>query len=211
MLTLFKRLVFCLAILTFIGTTQDAQAIRFGLNSGFYNEKVNVPCAGSREFGLRLGFYFDKTANDIIYASAIRGINLCKIGGGCAQTQHAQMEPVGCAPAPVGCTPAPVCSSCVKGTVETHHTATATPAVFPSSATPIQQIFAYPPGGNFQAAPAVASAPKTEVYLLVLPDQAKRQVRYQQQTAYQAAPQYEPEYYSEPVEYTSQAPVRGMW
>lgn len=227
MLTLARRLLLCLTLLMFTGMTNEAFAIRFGLNTGFYNEQLATQCFRSREFGLRLGFYADRTLNDLIYASAVRGINICGPGTPCGAPVAA---PVGCssavpvaAPAPCGC----------SGPTQIVNL----PAPVGCGGAPVQYSAA--PAPMYAPAPAYASAPapaKTEIYLLVLPDNGRggngggnqqqqmvvlpddgysssngRQpnqqvVYYPSRPDYnQAAPQG---YYREPA---VAQPVRGMW
>ncbi|MDX1919505.1 MAG: hypothetical protein SFU25_02085 [Candidatus Caenarcaniphilales bacterium] len=190
-----------------IGFSQDAQAIRFGLNTGLYKEGIKTSCAHTGEVGLRLGLYFDRSVNDLMYAAAKRGVSLCDIGCGCGGGEPVPVQaPVGCG-APV----TPICRSCQ--------------AVPPAPISPcqFQQALANQmaaPQFAPMAQPVAQAAPKTEIYLLVLPETRSQQPQ-QQPVAYyppqaQAQPYYappqQPQYYREPVEYSEEGrPVRGMW
>jgi hypothetical protein len=219
-----RRLLLCFSILILSGVAQDAFAFRFGLNTGLYNESIVTPCARTREFGLRLGFYADHTVNDILYAQAVRGTNICggPVGSPCGVPVVQQAPSCGCgqvaAPVPVGCSatyatpgaipPPGCCSSAVAyAPAPSCGCSSLPPSCGASYAQPIQQV----------AAPAT----KTEIYLLVLPESVTRP-----NAGYQQAPQpaYYPQqppmgdyqrqasqqgYYREPVEY--QQPVRGLW
>lgn len=207
MVTLGKKIIYCLAFLMFaIGFTQDAHAIRFGLNTGLYKEGIKTSCANSGEVGLRLGLYFDRTANDLMYAAVKRGVSLCDIGCGCGGEQVRAQAPIGCG-APIQ----PVCRSCQ-----------ATP---PEGAFPYQSPVSFGmPQPQYVVAPSFTQAPvaqapttKTEIYLLVLPETRAQQPVQQPVSYYQ--PQQQPAYYApapqytrEPVEYGNDSrPVRGMW
>ena len=82
MLGLKKKLLYCFSLILLSGVSQGAFAWRFGLNTGLYNESIMTGAFRSREVGLRLGFYADRTFNDILYASAKAG----NLGGGLGQT-----------------------------------------------------------------------------------------------------------------------------
>jgi hypothetical protein len=234
--TLSKKIFCCLiAFMAIVGFAQDAKAIRFGINSGLYRESIRTSCARTGEIGLRLGLYFDRTPNDLMYAAATRGISLCDIGCGCGGGQAVQQFAPAAAPCGGGCAsaaPVPFARTCGAGHAD-YASAYAPVAYGGGSILPQQFV---------QAAPA---APKTEIYLLVLPDsfrsglgqaQAPGQQygqqfgQPQQQVAYYpsqgqaaAGPQYyggpngggyapQPQYYREGVEQGYQAgPVRGMW
>ncbi len=201
-----------------IGVGHDAFAFRFGLNTGLYNESINTPCARTREFGLRLGFYADRTVNDILYAQAVNGTNICGVGGcgvapaalaptpcgcGAAIADYHVAQPVGCgtvsmpgAIVPPGCGSTMVRPSCGCATA-----VAPAPTCGCAATAPVGCGASYAPVAQQVAAPTT----KTEIYLLVLPD-TRPAMSYQQPPMMQQQPQG---YYREPAAY--QQPVRGLW
>lgn len=216
MLGLKKKLLYCFSLILLSGVSQGAFAWRFGLNTGLYNESIMTGAFRSREVGLRLGFYADRTFNDILYASAKAGNlggGLGQIGGAspcfnnaCGQETYMPMpQQVGCygqqaAYAPVGCSSSYVPSM---------------PPVGCSS-----DIGYAPPAYNVQNTQA---AGKTEIYLVVLPSQysqygqpQQQQMPYYQQPqpqaqSYQQMPQMPPQGYYQDSNIDYRKPVRGMW
>lgn len=201
-----RRLVLGILILASSGVAQDAFAARFGLQTGFYNESIKTPCASSREFGLRLGFYADKTTNDILYASAVNGTNICGTGGcGVAPAPLAAPVDCGCAAA------APPLPAPIPGYLPPPGCATSAMAIRPTGCGCSNNYAAMPT--NYPVVQTAAPSTKTEIYLLVLPDN-KPNYQPQAPVYHQAPPMADyrraaPQgYYREP-EY--QEPVRGLW
>ena len=64
-----RRLLFCGALLICLGVNQNATARRFGLQTGFYKEGINTPQISTGELGLRLGFYAERLAEDVLAAN----------------------------------------------------------------------------------------------------------------------------------------------
>ena len=227
MSTLIKRLLLCFILILF--SAHDAHAGRFGLQTGLYKDRLGNrnSCAGSTEVGLRLGFYADKTTHDLIYASAMNGFDLCQVLGTCPGNGNLAPRvapPCLCSvstpsccqpPAPVGCS-----SSALPPPAQPVYQqqpqpqmvmqAPAAPTYYPQQAPSVSPTIA-PTISVVQQpaapAPVQQAAPKTEVYLLVMPNQQQ-----QQPMSYQAPQQ--PSYYREPISYGGaeyQQPVRGLW
>jgi len=202
-----KKLLYCFSLILLSGVSQGAFAWRFGLNTGLYNESIMTGAFRSREVGLRLGFYADRTFNDILYASAKAGnTGLGQVGGGSpcfnnACGQEAYMPP----PQQVGCY--------------------AQQAAYAPSMPPVgcsSDIGYAPPAYNVQN---TQSAGKTEIYLVVLPSQYSQYSQPQQQIqqqipyyqpqpqvqSYQQMPQMPPQGYYQDSNIDYRKPVRGMW
>ncbi len=226
-----KKLLYCLILILLSGVSQGAFAWRFGLNTGLYNESIMTGAFRSREIGLRLGFYADRTFNDILYASAMRGNG--GLGGGIGGGQglaspcfnnacggEAFMPPpqtpcgqqiayMPSPPPPVSCCGQPSYSPPPVGCSSSY-----------ASMAPVgcsSDMSYAAPSNNTQA------AGKTEIYLVVLPSQYSQPQPQQQQMPYypqqqaqapsyqQSYPQMPPQGYYRDSNVDYRQPVRGMW
>lgn len=212
MLGLKKKLLYCLSLILLSGVSQGAFAWRFGLNTGLYNESIMTGAFRSREVGLRLGFYADRTFNDILYSSAKAGNGglgalgggLGQIGGGspCSNNacgQEAYMPP---AQEEVGC----------YGEQAAYAARNMPPRIGCGSVGYARAAY------NVQNTEA---AGKTEIYLVVLPSQygqygqqPQQQMPYYQAQPQPQAPSYQqmpPQGYYQDSNIDYRKPVRGMW
>ncbi|HEY9886084.1 MAG TPA: hypothetical protein V6C96_02365 [Vampirovibrionales bacterium] len=212
-----KRLVLTLTFCSlFLLASQEASAIRFGLQSGLYNEGFKTNCGSSRDVGLRLGFYLDKTPTDVMYAAAVRGINLCGPNG-CFPQQQVMSAPVSCSSSQALPMMAPIPVSCSSSMAMPQTVSYASPQMM-MQAPMIQQPEMVQQMPMQQMQPERSN--NTEIYLLVLPESQREMApaprySYAPPVAYERAPERsmrEPEslsYYREPIDYRQ--PVRGMW
>ncbi|MDX1918469.1 MAG: hypothetical protein SFT81_04950 [Candidatus Caenarcaniphilales bacterium] len=165
---MFKKLTLICALFAVFMAGQQAKAVRFGLNTGFYNEQTCSNCGSSREFGFKIGAYIDPSPQQ----------------GGCCSAPLANAAPaIVPPPMPCGCCVSRPRCGC------------GAPPIAPPL--PVSE----------QSHPVIQ--PRTEVYLLVLPQQYLAPAPQQYQPApqyYQETPQY---YYQEQV--PQNQPVRGLW
>lgn len=217
MSTLTKKLLLCFSLMLF--SIHDAYAARFGVQTGLYKDRVGnkYSAAGSSELGLRLGFYIDKTAHDLMYASMMNGVDMCAVSGSCATTETSPNQAGGRMSDPRDFSK--------QGTYL---------LVLPNQQ-PIQQPTYY----NYQPTPPISISYNQQFVPMGMGQQQgyypqPPQVSYNQQSAPMnqpmsqpysisfnqqvATPQYMPQqqsgYYREPVNYTPpeyQQPVRGLW
>ena len=219
MLGLKKKLLYCFSLILLSGVSQGAFAWRFGLNTGLYNESIMTGAFRSREVGLRLGFYADRTFNDILYASAKAGNGglgalgggLGQIGGGSPCSNNACGQEAYMPPAQEG-------GGCYG------EQAAYAPSYAARNMPP--RIGCGSDIGYARAAYNVQNteaAGKTEIYLVVLPSQygqygqpQQQQMPYYQQPqpqaqSYQQMPQMPPQGYYQDSNIDYRKPVRGMW
>lgn len=83
------KLIKTISLLLLLGVTHSALAFRFGPRIGLYNESFKNACFNSREFGLQLGFLFEKSPNTECAGGNCQGAIAPAMPCGCAMSMQA--------------------------------------------------------------------------------------------------------------------------